>query len=81
MFQETMEAMKIMGIPDEEQIGMNMQGIKEGTGHVLRFFFFCHSFFFALNLFVSFLCRDFVGFVLLVSIPVPPALSEQCAIK
>lgn len=38
MFVETMEAMKIMGIPDEEQIGMNMQGMKKGTGCVSRFF-------------------------------------------
>lgn len=38
MFVETMEAMKIMGIPDEEQIGMNMQGMKKGTGRVSRFF-------------------------------------------
>lgn len=41
---------------------------------------FCSGvlFCFVLVGFVSFLFRDFVGFVLLVSIPATPALSEQC---
>lgn len=58
MFLETMEAMKIMGIPDEEQIGMNplmglkMQGNERGNRSYLSgallfwgslFWLFCFS--------------------------------------
>lgn len=62
MFQETMEAMRIMGIPDEEQIGMSpleslkCKKIKEEIGHIsldLYFWFLpIFQYFFVVTLFL-----------------------------
>jgi len=87
MFQETMEAMKIMGIPDEEQIGMNllkglkMQGDERGNGSYLSGGFVFWGSFFGWLVWFGF----FVGFVLSGGCALThmhshtPAPSEQCA--
>uniref|UniRef100_A0A6G1RDF5 Myosin, heavy chain 9, non-muscle n=1 Tax=Hypotaenidia okinawae TaxID=2861861 RepID=A0A6G1RDF5_9GRUI len=66
MFQETMEAMRIMGIPDEEQIGMNpLKGLKIQGNERENRSYLAGAFLFWSSLFVL---GGFVGLTCLVSI-------------